>query len=130
MKLTAFYDYSVRVLLYVTINNDRLVSIKEVSKALVISQNHLMKIVHVLGKGGYLKTLRGKNGGFKLGMGPDEINLGSLIRYTEDDLSIVECHGSSCVKCLLLPGCQLRIAIGGIIFIKIIIVCFIHFPLR
>lgn len=95
MRLTSFTDYSVRVLIYAAKKDGELTSIREVSEAYEISSNHLMKVVHLLGKGGYLHTVRGKNGGFKLGKEPKDINIGAVIRYTEDDLNIVENLSSS-----------------------------------
>ncbi len=107
MKLTSFTDYALRLLMYVAVNDDRLVSIREVSEVFDISRNHLMKIVHELGKGGYLKTVRGKNGGFRLGMAAKDINLGRLVRYTEDDLNVVECFDESNPNCKIISQCML-----------------------
>lgn len=107
MKLTSYTDYSLRLLMYVAVNDDRLVSIREVSEVFAISRNHLMKIVHELGKGGYLKTVRGKNGGFRLGMAAKDINLGKLIRYTEDDLNVVECFDEKDSDCKIIEHCML-----------------------
>lgn len=107
MKLTSFTDYSMRLLMYVAVNNDRLVSIREVSEALEVSRNHLMKIVHGLGKAGYLETVRGKNGGFRLGKPAEDINLGQLIRYTEGDIEVVECFGENYENCNIVNGCML-----------------------
>ncbi len=107
MRLTSFTDYSLRLLMYVAVNDDRLVSIREISAVFDISRNHLMKIVHELGKGGYLKTVRGKNGGFRLGMAAKDINLGKLIRYTEDDLSVVECFDKNNTDCKIIEHCIL-----------------------
>lgn len=106
MRLTSFTDYSVRVLMYVAQKNGELASIREVSEVYDISRNHLMKVVHLLGKGGYLDTVRGKNGGFRLGKETKDINIGELIRYTEDDLSIVECFSSKEDKCSLINECS------------------------
>ena len=105
MRLTSFTDYSVRVLMYAAIKKDELTSIREISEIYAISSNHLMKVVHHLGKGGYLHTVRGKNGGFKLGKKPEDIKLGELIRYTEDDLAIVECLGETRGVCKLIDNC-------------------------
>jgi Rrf2 family nitric oxide-sensitive transcriptional repressor len=106
MRLTSFTDYSVRVLMYVAHKNGELASIREVSEAYDISKNHLMKVVHLLGKGGYLDTVRGKNGGFRLGKETKDINIGALIRYTEDDLSIVECFSDTENRCSLVNVCS------------------------
>jgi len=107
MKLTAFTDYSLRLLMYVAVNDERLVSIREVAEVFDISRNHLMKIVHELGKGGYLQTVRGKNGGFRLGKPARDINLGALVRYTEDDLSVVECFDDKESQCKIIELCML-----------------------
>lgn len=107
MKLTSYTDYSLRLLMYVAVNNDRLVSIREVADVFEISRNHLMKIVHDLGKGGYLKTVRGKNGGFRLARPAEDIRLGTLIRYTEDDLDIVECFEDKDPNCKIIDNCML-----------------------
>ena len=105
MRLTSFTDYSVRVLMHSTIKDGELASIREVSELYDISSNHLMKVVHHLGKGGYLKTVRGKNGGFRLGRPPEDIKLGDVIRYTEDDLNIVECFDEESTTCQLKENC-------------------------
>ncbi|MDG1858089.1 MAG: Rrf2 family transcriptional regulator [Emcibacteraceae bacterium] len=90
MRLTSFTDYSVRVLTYAATKQGKLASIREVSEVYGISSNHLMKVIHHLGKGDYLETVRGKNGGFRLAREPKDINIGDLIRYTEDDLALVK----------------------------------------
>lgn len=106
MRLTSFTDYSVRVLMYVAMKEGELASIREVSEAYSISSNHLMKVIHHLGKGGYLETIRGKNGGFRLGKDASEINIGELIRYAEDDMAIVECFGNKEGRCSLREECN------------------------
>ncbi len=106
MRLTSFTDYSVRVLIYSASKNDELTSIREISELYSISSNHLMKVVHHLGKGGFLHTVRGKNGGFKLGKKPEEIKIGDLIRYTEEDLTIVECLGTGSSDFMLVGHCN------------------------
>jgi len=93
--------------MYIGVNNDRLVSINEVATAFDISRNHLMKIVHELGKEGYLETVRGKNGGFRLAKPAHKINIGQVIRFTEDDLIIVECFDREKANCKILGHCKL-----------------------
>ncbi len=106
MKLTSFTDYSIRLLMYVAVNKDHLVSVKEVAGAFNISRNHLMKIVHELGKEGYLETVRGKNGGFRIGKPPKDINMGELVRFTEDDLNVVECFDEETNNCKIVSHCM------------------------
>ncbi|MGE3746403.1 MAG: Rrf2 family transcriptional regulator [Sphingomonadaceae bacterium] len=102
MKLTLFTDYSMRVLLYLAARSDRLCSIAEVAGAYRISQNHLMKVVNELARSGYIESVRGRFGGIRLGKPPEEINVGELIRHTEDGFDLVDCG-----SCLIAPACGL-----------------------
>ncbi|MEH7584710.1 Rrf2 family transcriptional regulator, partial [Priestia megaterium] len=66
MRLTQYTDYSLRVLLYLGVrDNNKLSNIKEIAEAYNISKNHLMKIIHELGKLGLIETIRGRNGGIR-----------------------------------------------------------------
>ena len=80
MKLTRYTDYSLRVLLHLAAHPDRLCSIAEISRAYGISENHLMKVVHDLGKGGFVTTARGRGGGLRLGRPAQLISIGEVVR--------------------------------------------------
>ena len=103
MKLTLFTDYSMRVLLYLAARPDRLCSIAEVAQAYRISQNHLMKVVNDLARSGYIDSLRGRGGGIRLGKPPEEINIGALIRHTEEGFDLVDCP-----SCVIAPACGMN----------------------
>jgi Rrf2 family nitric oxide-sensitive transcriptional repressor len=102
MKLTLFTDYSMRVLLYLGARPDRLCSIGEVSQAYRISQNHLMKVVNQLARNGYIESVRGRSGGIRLGRQPEEINIGALVRQTEEGFDLADCG-----SCIIAPACGL-----------------------
>lgn len=102
MKLTLFTDYSMRVLLYLGARPDRLCSIGEVAQAYRISQNHLMKVVNQLARSGYIESVRGRAGGIRLGKLPEEINIGGLVRQTEEGFDLVDCG-----SCIVAPACGL-----------------------
>ena len=116
MRLTSFTDYSIRVLLYVNVHNDRLVNIQEIADAYGISKNHLTKIIYQLGKLGYLETIRGRNGGIRLAMEPGEINIGQLVRKTEEDFNIVECFGGDHSGCPITSICTLKGVLNQALF--------------
>jgi len=107
MRLTRYTDYAMRVLLYVGARPERLCSISEVSRAYGISQNHLMKVVHDLGKAGYLASARGRFGGIKLGRPAEEISVGAVVRHTEDGFDLADCG-----SCIIAPACGLTGALG------------------
>ena len=108
MKLTAFTDYSLRVLMYLSADPTQRATIAEIAAAFDISENHLVKVVHFLGKQGWIETLRGKGGGIQLAMAPDAINVGRVVRDTEGSALPAECFLPEGGECILTPVCRLK----------------------
>ena len=108
MKLTAYTDYSVRLLMYLAVNKNRLCTIKEVATAYNISKNHLMKLAFELGKAGFIETVRGRSGGMRLNRAPQDISIGELIRFTEAKLHLAECFEPGSEACNIAAVCRLR----------------------
>ena len=107
MQLTAYTDYSLRVLMYLAVHEDRLVTISEIAAVYDISKNHLMKIVHQLGQEGFVETVRGRGGGLRLGKPASHIVLGHVVRRMEPHFNLVECFDSTTNCCPLTPICRL-----------------------
>jgi len=107
MRLTRYTDYAVRVLLYLAAQPERLSPISEIAKAYGISQNHLMKVANDLVNSGYLESVRGRSGGIRLARPANEINIGKLIRHTEDGFDLVDCG-----SCVIAPACGLTSVLG------------------
>lgn len=108
MHITRYTDYSLRVLIYLAVNNDGLCTIADIAKSYDISKNHLMKIVQDLNAKGYLLAIRGKNGGIRLNTEPGNINIGKLVREFENESKLVECFGNN-NQCVITPTCQLKL---------------------
>lgn len=108
MRLTDYTDYTLRVLIYCASNPDRLVTIGEMAEAYAISRNHLMKIVHELGRQGVLETVRGRRGGLRLLRPPSEITVGEIVRKAEGDFAMVECFDRRTNTCRLTPHCTFK----------------------
>lgn len=112
MHLTRYSDYALRVLMYLGMRDDRLSTIHEIATQYGISENHLTKVVHQLGRAGLIKTIRGRNGGLQLGKPPARINVGKVVRLTEADFGIVECFNRETNKCVLQGACVLQKALS------------------
>ncbi|WP_026690737.1 RrF2 family transcriptional regulator [Alteribacter aurantiacus] len=109
MQLTTYTDYSLRLLLYLAVQpKEQLSSVKEVAKTYNISYNHLTKVTYQLGKLEILETVKGRNGGIRLAKDPKDINIGSVVRQTEDNRGFVECFDEESNQCILTPACKLK----------------------
>ena len=91
MRLTLHTDFALRVLIQVGLNDVKLTTISEIADSFEISKQHLMKVVNDLGQKGYLDTVRGRNGGLSLKQAPRDINIGQVVRDTEDKLQVIGC---------------------------------------
>ena len=113
MRLTLYTDYSLRVLLYLGVKGEgRLSTIQEIADAYNISKNHLMKVTYDLGQLGLIETIRGRGGGIRLAEKPENINIGRVVRHTEEDFQIVECFSEENNMCKISPVCQLKFALN------------------
>jgi Rrf2 family transcriptional regulator, nitric oxide-sensitive transcriptional repressor len=111
MRLTTYTDYTLRTLMYLAANAERLVTIAELAATYGVSEAHLMKVVHRLGRAGEVETVRGRKGGLRLRKPPDEIGLGAVVRRTEADLELVPCF-SDPGTCVLGRVCVLERALA------------------
>lgn len=107
MKLTSYTNYAMRSLQLAALKAPELVRIEDVARIHNLSRPHIMKIVHELGKAGYLETVRGRNGGFRLARPPQDIIVGDVVRITEGPLDIVECFNAEKNTCPLRGVCIL-----------------------
>ncbi|MGF1693730.1 nitric oxide-sensing transcriptional repressor NsrR [Photobacterium kagoshimensis] len=105
MQLTSFTDFGLRALIYLaTLPEGELASITKVTDVYSVSRNHMVKIINKLGQLGYVETVRGKNGGIRLGMAAKDIVVGDVVRAIEP-LQIVNCSEDFCH---ITPACRLK----------------------
>ncbi len=111
MRLTLMTDYALRLLMFVASKKEgELSSISEVANVFAISENHLMKITHLLGQAGWLATVRGRGGGIRLAMDADEINLADVVKAMEPDFNLVSCFESNS-NCSISKSCRLAVIV-------------------
>ncbi len=106
MRLTNFSDYALRMLMYAASAGERLITIEEVARVFGVSKTHLNKVANTLTRAGYLRAVRGRSGGLRLGRAPQDIGIGDVIRLTEPDFALVECFATGS-QCVLTQRCKL-----------------------
>lgn len=105
MQLTSFTDYGLRALIYMaSLPAEKMTSISEVTEVYGLSRNHMVKIINQLSHTGFVTTVRGKNGGIRLGKPASTIRLGDVVRALEP-LSLVNCASDFCH---ITPACRLK----------------------
>lgn len=112
MNISKFSDYAFRILIYLAKNQEKLCTVEELASNLEISEHHLKKIVHKLAKTEYIISIKGRNGGLKLGMDPNEINLGKILIITEDNLNMSACFSSARHECAHDSTCKFKHILG------------------
>ncbi len=107
MQLTRYSDYALRVLIHLAVTPRPRTTAGEIASAYGISEGHVMKVVRHLAALGLVETARGRGGGIRLARDPVEVNLGGVLRHTEENLALVDClrPGGACA---IEEACRLR----------------------
>ena len=105
MKISTKGRYALKVMIdLATNNNGNFISLTEIAKRQQISNKYLEQIVAMLNKAGYLETLRGNNGGYRLAKQPKEYKIGDILRATEGDIAPIACIREE--KCMQAENCS------------------------
>ncbi len=110
MRVTKQTNYAVRMLMYCAADPAELSRIPQIAKAYGVSELFLFKILKPLVKAGIIETVRGRNGGIKLGRPAEDISLFDVIRVTEDSMAMAECFENDAAECPLVNSCALNSA--------------------
>ena len=106
MRLTTFTDYALRVLLHVATAPEGRSTIAQIARTYGISEHHLVKVVHLLGKEGLLLNMRGRGGGLRLAKPAHAIGVGDVVRATEEPSALAECFQPD-GQCVIAGRCRL-----------------------
>ncbi|CAH1694127.1 HTH-type transcriptional regulator NsrR [Hyphomicrobiales bacterium] len=108
MRMTFHTDYAIRMLIYAALRPGGVCTVNDVAVAYGLSRNHLLKVALTLRDLGFIETIRGRSGGIRIAVAPEEINIGALVRSTEEDFSLVECMQGAGGACVISPACRLK----------------------
>jgi Rrf2 family transcriptional regulator, nitric oxide-sensitive transcriptional repressor len=111
MQLTRFSDLSLRILMYLAsrdVPGSATVTARAVAAMFDVPYTHMVKVVHQLGRHGFLITTKGKGGGLRLARPPALIRVGDVLRTTEQGKSVIDCFSQ---ECPLRHNCLLKAAL-------------------
>lgn len=92
MKISTKGRYALRLMIDIAMNdNGEPVRVKEISARQNISMKYLEQIISILNKAGYVRAIRGPQGGYRLVKKPSEYTAGMILRLTEGSLAPVSC---------------------------------------
>lgn len=111
MRLTRQTNYAVRILMYCAANDGRLSRIPEIAAAYSVSELFLFKILQPLVEARLVETVRGRNGGVRLGRDAASISLFDVVRVTEESFAMAECFENDAADCPLIDSCGLNAAL-------------------
>lgn len=106
MKISTKGRYALRLMLDLAMNSvGEPVSLKDVAKRQGISEKYLEQIISVLNRAGYVKSIRGAQGGYLLRRAPEEYTVGMILRLTEGSLAPVTCVEDGDFPCERQENC-------------------------
>jgi Rrf2 family protein len=109
MKISTKGRYALRLMLDLALNNTgEYISIKSIATRQEISEKYLEQIISLLSRAGYVKSIRGAQGGYRLAKEPSEYTVGMILRLTEGSLSPVDCLDSETSICNRSNFCVTR----------------------
>lgn len=106
MKISTKGRYALRLMLDLAVyNTGEPVCLKDVARRQEISEKYLEQIISMLNKAGFVRSIRGAQGGYMLTRDPSEYTVGSILRLTEGDLAPVSCVGVENTACDRKDSC-------------------------
>ena len=107
MMISTRGRYAVRVMLDLAIHDTgEYIKVKQIAKRQDISEKYLEQIIAILQKAGYVHSVRGAQGGYRLAKEPKDYTVGMILRLTEGSLSPVACLSSDENECERCDTCD------------------------
>ena len=100
MKISTKGRYALRLMIDLAQHDaGGYIPLRDISKRQQISAKYLEQIVTLLARAGYVKSMRGAQGGYKLAFSPEEYTVGMILRVTEGNLAPVACLEDATNQC-------------------------------
>ena len=123
MKISTKGRYALRLMMDIAANGgEKPVSIKEIAKRQDISDKYLEQIISILNSAGFVRSVRGAQGGYVLKRKPEEYTAGMILRLTEGSLAPVSCVDGEEPACGRIENCatfqlwkRLNQAVSGVV---------------
>ena len=107
MKISTKGRYAVRVMLDLALNNTgECIKVKDIAARQGISEKYLEQIIAVLNKAGYVKSVRGAQGGYRIAKAPEDYTVGMILRLTEGSMAPVACLEEGAPECERCDTCE------------------------
>lgn len=91
MRISTKGRYAIRLMLDLAINDSgEPIRLKDAARRQNISEKYLEQIISILNRAGFVRSIRGPQGGYVLARRPDEYTAGMILRLTEGSLAPVE----------------------------------------
>ena len=109
MKISTKGRYALRLMLDLASNDSGTpIRLKDVAKRQGISEKYLEQIISILNKAGFVKSVRGPQGGYSLSRTPADYTVGMILRLTEGSLCPVDCAAEENGSCDREDTCVTR----------------------
>lgn len=108
MRISTRGRYALRMMIEFARDPGTVTKISEVAKSQQLSEKYLEQIVSSLSKAGYVKSIRGAQGGYLLTRSPEEYSVGEILRLTEGSLAPIACLDDNSSPCDLAEACVSR----------------------
>lgn len=107
MRISTKGRYAIRVMLDLAKqSSEEYIPLLDIAKRQGISEKYLESIVAVLSKNDFLRSLRGKGGGYKLVKRPEEYTIGSILKLMEGSFAPVACLEKKPNRCERAAECE------------------------
>ncbi len=107
MKISTKGRYAVRVMLDLALHNTgECIKVKDIAERQGLSEKYLEQIIATLNKAGYVRSVRGAQGGYRLAKTPQEYTVGMILRLTEGSLAPVACLEEDSLQCNRIDTCE------------------------